>query len=396
MSTLRNGLAVLGCVVLAGCGTAHQAVSSNRPPTLHLSASARVAEPSTEPGLLPSAVYRLDAALPAGVPPDQPVYRLPAGPADTTVVRRLATALGVSESPRLEGLSWVAGSGLRVLRVSGGAGQPWSFGAMPCGLPQPVPPGSDAAAGVAPQRGTIANRCLRSIGPPQPGVDPTPSAPVEAATARAAADPVLAAVGLADAPTQVLAGGSMVTVDPTVDGRPTADWQTVVDVGSTGVLAAHGWLARPVQGPAYPVISARDAFTALSHQPRPLWVARCPTRAGAAPSCPQPQPLGVVTGATLGLALRDDGGDATLVPAWLFHLQAQPEPAVQVAVSSALLAPPVGAPTPIYPAPPASSAATSSPVPSVGPPAPSGEPGLPGCATAPVPPGFMHCGGIQP
>jgi hypothetical protein len=167
--------------------------------------------------------------------------------------------------------------------------------------------------------------------------EPRGPAPSEALV-RAAAAPLLAALGLRDAPVRVhtYAGMAAVTVTRTVDGLPAAGYETVlVYDGRLRLRAANGWLAEPARGAEYPLVSARRALDAM---PAPPEIALyCEDDVDR--SCQQ-QPL-VITGAEPGLMLRHaEGGSALLVPAWLFAVRGHAEPLPAVAVDPAYLAPP--------------------------------------------------------
>ena len=149
------------------------------------------------------------------------------------------------------------------------------------------------------------------------------------------------------------------TVDPVVAGLRTSGWSTTISVGAPGsVVSGSGWLGKPTEGPAYPLISAQAAFELLKDSPTPLVAIACPYGG----HCPYPANR-VVTGARLGLALEHDvGSGALLVPAWLFTVRGADQPVAQVAVAPKYLATPNPAPVGTNPVgtkpggPPASSA----------------------------------------
>ena len=139
--------------------------------------------------------------------------------------------------------------------------------------------------------------------------------------ARAAARPVLEAVGIdpADAVVRADQPLAVVTADPTVGDLPTYGLATSLTVFGQRVSAAGGWLGGTAKGATYPVISARAAWKQLGNTPfaRPLI------------GCPEPSPAGrdplicggpiTVTGARFGLSLHDEGNRRVLVPSWLFE-----------------------------------------------------------------------------
>jgi hypothetical protein len=123
-------------------------------------------------------------------------------------------------------------------------------------------------------------------------------------------------------------------VSPRVADSPVIGLDTRIVVGAdSSVEDASGWLAQPQRGDDYPVIGAREAFEQLRNQPRPMLAEMpCEIPPGAT-ACPAP-PDREVTGARLGLVQAHEGDDGTLlVPAWLFNVRGQLEPAVVLAVA---------------------------------------------------------------
>jgi hypothetical protein len=171
-----------------------------------------------------------------------------------------------------------------------------------------------------------------------PAVDPGKPVPVEPlplparptdAEALAAAQPVLAALGLSGARVQRVPGQVSVLVDPVVDGLPTTGFGTALTVAPGGdVTTGSGWLGHPAAGAEYPLVPAADALKDLPVRD----IARlCGTKVCA------PLPM-EITGATLGLLLRWDTTAAPLlVPAWRYTVRGGTEPLVVVAVQPAYL-----------------------------------------------------------
>jgi hypothetical protein len=257
---------------------------------------------------------------------------------------------------------------------SGGATGGGSGGSAPGGLPVPAAPAGDpgrsSGAPAVPVPG-LPVPGMPVPGMPVPGM-PVPAVPVPVeplplprvptdASALLAARPVLAALGLAGAPTQVvrMPGQVSVLADPVVDGLVTSGFGTTLVIAPGGaVTAGSGWLGRPARGVEYPLLPAPDA---LSQVPV-LDIARmcgstvCPT------------PLFQVTGATLGLVLRwEAAGRPLLVPAWRYAVRDRVAPLVVVAVQPAYLGPAAG-----------------------------GGPGAPGGAVMPADPGAGQPGGGAP
>jgi hypothetical protein len=172
------------------------------------------------------------------------------------------------------------------------------------------------------------------VSTPVPSPVPAPQ-PVSADDAARAARPILEAVDLDPGTARVQSAGDQrdVVVRPRVDGLTVVGLDTRVTVGPDGdITDAAGWLATPTPGPDYPVITAQAAFERLHDQPRPLMAEMpCQVPVGAT-DCPAP-PDRIVRGAQLGLTLGyESGGALLLVPAWLFDVRGQEDPAVVVAV----------------------------------------------------------------
>jgi hypothetical protein len=173
---------------------------------------------------------------------------------------------------------------------------------------------------------------------PMPSMTSGPSA----SAVRADADGILAKLGLADARVTVSEGTPTSTVQASYDVHGTATFglsTTLTFDGDDELVTADGWLPNIEQGDSYPVITAQRAFDLLQQQPRPM-LEMCMRRPDGKPGCADIPPT-VITGASLGLAMAQDDGHPTLVPAWLFSVRDQDEPLVQVAVESSYLAPPV-------------------------------------------------------
>ena len=99
-----------------------------------------------------------------------------------------------------------------------------------------------------------------------------------------------------------------------------------------------GWLATTARGPAYPLVTAREAWDALVRTPLPMPLMACPE---PAPETVDPVPCGgpvTVTGARLGLSLQATDDGPMLLPAWLFTVAKSMHPLVHLAVEPRLLA----------------------------------------------------------
>jgi hypothetical protein len=350
--------------------------SGEAPPPLRLLDAVAAAAPETTVGYGRPTVV---GALPTG-PARAAVRTLPAGAAPADAVAALATALGLSGTPARAGDGWRLTDGDRTLQVAGTAGMPWALGpqagsggSVTCHVistdrgrlcpppvvvpPQPAPQGGSAGT---PGSGGAGSSGSGAVGVPRPGAPPddpgnaagVPLPPDQAigspplpipnkplplpkrptdADALTAATPVLAALGLAGAPTRVqrIPGQVSVLAEPVVDGLATSGFGTALVVAPGGTIAAGaGWLARPVKGAEYPLVGAADAVKQIAV---PGVAMLCGTTV-----CP-PRPL-EITGASLGLALRWDAtGRALLVPAWRYDVRGQDRPLVVIAVQPAYL-----------------------------------------------------------
>ncbi|MFJ3584024.1 hypothetical protein ACIPPS_17535 [Streptomyces sp. NPDC090127] len=397
-------------VLLAGGGGVYLAGSSDStaaaPPPLALdttgSGEGKGASGDGGPGIAPGepdpngggAVYKAKGPLPQG-PSSAAVHR-PEGRVTSAEVTRLAKALGIAGTPRLEGEVWKIapekdGSGLR-LDVSAEAPGSWTFTRY--------------------DGGPVGDTCLKGKACPPPGeAKPPRGGPVSEAAARAAAAPVLKAAGQDDAKvdtSQLMGSVRVVNADPVVGGLPTYGWSTGIHVGPGGELVAgSGQLKEPAKGADYPVISAGKALEELNRSavPGSIGIGDCATDppAGAPPAADDPKadtpeadgpkadtPADVppaadapaevppaagtpgrdtpatvaptvtcepqeppreqaVTGAVFGLAAQYVDGARALVPSWLFQVEAEagakPHTVVRTAVAPEHLVPPAK-PTP--------------------------------------------------
>jgi hypothetical protein len=369
-----TALAVLIVAILAGAGWLATrgddgGSSAGRPVVLHLSSSGSGADVAMASevgdgagGGGGGAAYRLVGDLPSDRPDDQAVYRLRTATADDAA--QVADALELSgTATRVDG-GWVLrdGDNRLVVRDDGG----WSYG-LDCAPDTPVSSedisvgcavassggvavaeSSDPGAAGGPDPcnpdsdDCVVDPPLTKPSPlPQPTFAPGPSE----SEARAAAATILDRLGLGDATTTVWAGDPVATVQaqPRLAGLQTFGWTTSLQIDGSGQLVSgDGWVTDPEIGADYPVVSAQRAFELLQDQPR-MMMELCAQRPDGKPGCADIPPA-EVTGATLGLQLDYDGRRAVLVPAWLFDVRDQPEPAVQIAVDPSFLGTP---PTPL-------------------------------------------------
>ncbi|MEU9996402.1 hypothetical protein [Streptomyces sp. NPDC050848] len=361
-------------VLLAGGGGVYLATTSDgtaapggaaaAPPPLSLGATGDGANRDGGPGIAPGepdpngggAVYKAKGPLPEG-PSSAAVHR-PEGRVTSAEVTRLASALGIAGTPRLEGEVWKIapekdGSGLR-LDVSAAAPGSWTLTRY--------------------DGGPVGDTCLKGKACPPPGEAKPPSGgPVSEAAARAAAAPVLKATGQDDAKidaSQLMGSVRVVNADPVVGGLPTYGWSTGIHVGPGGELVAgSGQLKEPAKGADYPVVDAAKALEELNRSavPGSIGIGGCATAPPAAdtpadtagnvagdtataPCEPDATPRELaVTGAVFGLAAQFVDGERALVPSWLFQVEAEagakPHTVARTAVAPEHLVPPAK-PTP--------------------------------------------------
>jgi len=326
----------------------------------------------------------------AGALPDQPrqapVWRWDGGPASTSEVTRLARVLGLAGNQSRHSHGWLLSASGGELWVRDGDGHPWAFARSDVRACPPFGLDIDHLGAVA----AVGCAVATAPGPPSPAPGP------DAATARTAAAPLLAALGVSG-PGQVSVGSpwSTLSVAPAVGGLPTSGDDTTVIVDAAGVRAATGRLHTPRASDSYPLRSARDAFTVLANEPRPMIAQYCgplpgsgapeegrsssgptlvpstqpipPTTPGSPPAaaptrvCRTPQPSRV-TGAQLGLILSYDashGGSDVLVPAWLFAVAGTNEPVPVIAIAPTYLAAPTTGPSTASSSPGAQSGAST-------------------------------------
>ncbi|MCX5225744.1 hypothetical protein [Streptomyces sp. NBC_00233] len=361
-----------------GAGAAAKAADAAGPPTpLRLEGGSGDATDGGDtrggPGIAPGepdpgggpngTVYTAKGPLPQG-PSSAAVHR-PEGLVTSAEVTRLAEALGISGSPSLVGEVWTIrpekdGSGAR-LDVARKAPGNWTYSWYDGG------PAGDA--------------CLKGKACPPPGESkPAPGGtPLSEAAAKAAAAPILKALGQDDAKvtaTGVVNGSvRVVNADPVVGGLPTYGWSTGLQIARDGrAVAGSGILKEPAEGATYPVIGAAKALAGLNEDAKdtgPIGVGHCPTAPPGvdgngkpedtrtdgkpAPGHVEPTPpcqtivdmaapdQVPVTAAVFGLAARDVDGERLLVPSWLFTADpadGAPYTVVRTAVAPEYLAPP--------------------------------------------------------
>jgi hypothetical protein len=410
--TTKATVALLAATaLLAGCAKESATpAGSGHPPLLHIgstSGGGPVAAAAMAPGPIVAPVdggsdefggfdgYVLTGTLPT-TPTQAPVWRWASTQATSDAVAKLAAALGVTGTPVRHAHGWAVSSAAGQIRVGDAAGQPWAFersdldacdnypldsvdiddppsdsavsaiagGACAVALPAqpPSPAGPSTLGSVAPSTVSapivaspiVASPIVASPIAAPPVAATATDAPVGEATARAIADPLIAALEISG-PEQIEADDNpaTVTVSPTVGGLATEGIETTITVDATEIESASGQLAAPSMGDTYPLRTATAAFTELNDEPRPMIARYCgpiavPTGGSLPPvsSCPPPKPT-PVTGATLGLLLEYDGSTASsqgaqlLVPAWFFDVQGATAPNAIDAIDPAFIAPAV-------------------------------------------------------
>ncbi|SDK05667.1 hypothetical protein [Streptomyces indicus] len=323
------------------------------------------------------AVFTARGELPEA-PESVPVYRA-SGEVSKEQVGKLADALGMQGEVTSQGAEWRVGTGRNapLLTVAKQAPGTWTYAPL-VGDP-----------GTCPREGG----CDKPVG--SSGLANLP--PVDEAKAKAAAAPVLKALGQDDAKLdarQTMGAARVVNADPVVDGLPTYGVSTGIQVGPDGEISgASGQLAEPVKGVSYPVIGADEALKQLSAASTPGVVPgkiggcasavphedeltvgepQQPCEPGAKPAPPKPQRVAVES-AVLGLAAYHEKGRQVLVPAWLFSVAqagAEPVTVTHPAVAKEYLRAPAPLPSETVPSepggpsePPAGTERPTAPVP---------------------------------
>lgn len=254
--------------------------------------------------------YVADGKLPDG-PDEAPVYRTDARVTEAEVAR-LAKALDVSGSPRADHGYWKVGGakdgGGPVLRVTQKGPGSWSYhrygtpGGDTCVHPPGAGPKADKSCP------TYREGDSKKSGDDKSGDDKAGDKAVSEKKAKRAAEPVLKALGLAEA--KLDASGRygavrMVNADPVLDKLPTQGWTTSLQVGADGRLTGgNGALSAPKEDDSYPLISAEQALKKLN--------------AMAPKSGPNGSGKVTVKSVTFGLASHSVEGRRALVPSWLF------------------------------------------------------------------------------
>ncbi|MFE7750511.1 hypothetical protein [Streptomyces sp. NPDC057428] len=267
-------------------------------------------------------VYRAKGELPDG--PGSAAVRRAGGTVTAAEVARLAEALGLPGTPRPDGTAWKVGSDgdgagpvLRVIKQAPGT---WTFARYGSG-------GSDSCES--------ARTCAKKDPAPQSG------SPVGEKAAKAAAAPVLKAVGQDGAALdarQLMGSVRVVNADPVVGGLPTYGWSTGIQVGADGeVVGGSGNLKGLEKSDSYPVIGADEALEQLNAESRrsakggtgdcatpvPLEDDSLPTAACGAPGAPRQPATAEVVKAEFGLSAQYAGGERLLVPSWLFSVRSE-------------------------------------------------------------------------
>lgn len=311
----------VAALLLSACGSTVAGGSGSGSDLPVLRIGARTAIAADAGSSAPDDLYPLAGTLPTG-PTAAPVHRYGTTAVPDATVTGLAAALGLSGSAVRHAHGVVVESRDGTLRVRDGGA--WSFTRTSV-----LCPGLQVDVDHADLQGAAVS--CASEGPGAPGT-PTPPSDAKAAAAR-----LLAAVGDAALPARVQTYGStaIVTVDRTVGGARTTGVSTSVTVDATGVASAYGVVGTPTEGPAYPLISAAQALSALRAMPRPAMEIYCPKGS----TCPGTGPQRI-TGTELGLVSAYDGDEQILVPAWFFTVEGSTDPLTVVAVADRYLADP--------------------------------------------------------
>lgn len=285
----------------------------------------------TESGIAPGepdpsgggVVYTPEGDLPEG--PGRAAVHRATGTVTEAEVTRLAKALGLAGTPRMEGPAWKIGPAKDgqgpSLQVNKDAPGTWTFARFTAA------PGGD--------------NCLKGKGCPSGGSSAGAGQPVSEAEAKKAAAPVLRAVGQGDAALdtdQLMGAVRVVNANPVVSGLPTYGWTTGVQVGADGtVIGGSGQLKKPAKGDTYPVVSAEEAVEQLNRAGKDsgrIGIGGCatpvPHGGETGPDAPC-EPDGTASGleqltigkAVFGLSAQYVDGRQALVPSWLFEVAAK-------------------------------------------------------------------------
>ncbi|MFE9824690.1 hypothetical protein ACFYSH_21565 [Streptomyces sp. NPDC005791] len=299
--------------------------SSPPPLALDLSDSSSARPPGIAPGEPDphgsGVVYRASGALPDG--PGSAAVRRAAGTVTAAEVARLAKALGLQGTPHTDGAAWKVGSdgdgSGPVLKVTERSPGTWTFARYASG-------GTDAC-----ESPTV---CSKSA---TPGTGT--GSPIGEKAAKAAAAPVLKAVGQDDAALdadQLMGSVRVVNADPVVGGLPTYGWSTGIQVGASGeIVGGSGHLKGLEKGDSYPVTGAHEALKQLNAKsagatgsgtggcatPVPLEGGSVSPKADCGSKGGTPPATMSVEKAEFGLTAQYADGERILVPSWLFSVR---------------------------------------------------------------------------
>ncbi|MGW7287228.1 hypothetical protein ACWGH4_17225 [Streptomyces sp. NPDC054847] len=302
------------------------AAGAKNPPPLALDLGGSGTESGIAPGEPdPSGggvVYSAKGDLPEG--PGRAAVHRATGTVTEAEVTRLAKALGLPGTPRLEGPAWKIGPVKDgqgpTLQVNKDAPGTWTFARF-------ASPGGD--------------NCLKGKGCPSGGSAGEGGEPVSEAEAKKAAAPLLKAVGQGDAALnagQLMGGVRVVNANPVVGGLPTYGWTTGVQVGADGtVVGGSGQLKKPAKSDTYPVVSAEEAVGQLNEAGKDsgrVGIGGCATPvphegeikpdAPCEPDSATAGPERLTIGkAVFGLSAQYVDGRQALVPTWLFEVAAK-------------------------------------------------------------------------
>lgn len=359
----RSPLAVVSvaaAVLLAGGGGAYWASTAAGGGTQEPGAAQKDGSPEPlaldgygsagRPGIAPGEPnpyghrYKAEGRLPEG-PDSAAVYRT-GGKVTKAEVARLAKALDVPGSPRVDHGVWKVGGAKDamepVLRVSRKAPGGWSYSAYgsPGGTScvQPPDTGSDPRPSDGKGDGKSCPSYRDGASGPKGSTGtkgtkaPKSDTAVSERKAERTARPVLEALGLDGAKldsTQLYGAARVVKADPVLDDLPTHGWQTSLQVGADGQLVGGaGLLSLPAKDDTYPLIGAAEALKGLNKggDSGPAEPQKAGTRGPQKAGKPEKAAKGAkatevpVRKATLGLAARSVDGRRALVPSWLFQV----------------------------------------------------------------------------
>jgi len=288
-SLLGAVVAAAGILTIAGCASSARAGAGAVPPL-------QIDYPDFELTPIPgSSIPIPDNAVPFDVATSPlptasqsaEVWTWPAGPASARDVKTLAKELGLDGDPPRVADGWQVGTATAMVRVYDDPGWPWSYTTSKTPVSWTV---CIAGGNFGPYFNCDNNP---PSPPPSPTGSPSPQPTISAPgldQAPSIAKPLLTALGVTGPISVSSIGRDGITtldVPPSVQGMPTNGFRVWIQVDSTGVVTASGWLATPKPGAVYPLISAMQAFDLSNGWTGGFCAAAAVAPTSAARRCPE-------------------------------------------------------------------------------------------------------------